>query len=53
MAEAATRSEGRPLRALPPLSGAWNGSYTHFHFKARTICAVATFFDGYDFLAIA
>jgi putative MFS transporter len=27
--------------------------YTRFHFKARTICAVATFFDGYDFLAIS
>lgn len=27
--------------------------YTRFHFKARTICAIATFFDGYDFLAIS
>lgn len=27
--------------------------YTEFHFKARTLCAVATFFDGYDFLAIS
>lgn len=27
--------------------------YTRFHFKARAICAAATFFDGYDFLAIS
>jgi putative MFS transporter len=27
--------------------------YTRFHFKARTICAIATFFDGYDFLSIS
>ncbi len=27
--------------------------YTRFHFKARFICAAATFFDGYDFLAIS
>jgi MFS transporter, putative metabolite:H+ symporter len=27
--------------------------YTQFHFKARSICAIATFFDGYDFLSIS
>ncbi len=27
--------------------------YNRFHFKARAICAIATFFDGYDFLAIS
>jgi putative MFS transporter len=53
MAEAA-HAIGAPAPSIAAIVGRMERiPYTHFHFKARTICAVATFFDGYDFLAIA
>jgi len=53
MAEIAAQAGARETSVAAIVGRIERIPYTRFHLKARVICAIATFFDGYDFLAVS